>query len=463
MARFAALALVACGGASPFARFDERTTPRPTQGWTYEIVATPHADELVVEAAFAAGTESELTVDSGGEPFVDDVAFFDGARWRAVARKGTSFFVPACAHGCRVRYRYGLRASARASVATASGDAIETLPATWLLRPLHAEIGTPFRFHVTTAKDESFASGVFRPNDSYAAVSGPRFELPYSVIGSFRAIDLAPIEVAFMPGRMDHDKDVVAWIEKSARAVSAYYGRFPIARLLVLVHPTTGNEVDEGRTLGNGGAAIDIDVGEHATAESLARDWVLIHEMIHTALPNLAPPHRWLEEGLATYVEPLVRVRAGMKTEDDLWRDWIHGMPNGLPEADDQGLDRTPTWGRTYWGGALFCLLADIAIREQTHGAKSIDDALRGIVAAGGNIGTAWTMDRIVDVGDAAIGVDALRVLYTKHATAAVAVDLDALWRRLGVAWNGHAITYDDAAPLAPIRRAMTARTQASP
>ncbi|HEY1960116.1 MAG TPA: hypothetical protein VGH28_31120 [Polyangiaceae bacterium] len=453
-------ALVGCHAASPFARLDARAPPSPKAGWTYEIVAARHADELVVEAAFAAGADRELTVDTGGEPFVQDVAFLDGERWRAVAPRGTSFFVPACARGCLVRYRFLLRAAARASIARAIGGAIETLPSTWLLRPLHADIGTPFRFHVTTAKDDSFVSGVFRSanDDVYAAVSGPQFELPYSVFGSFRAFELKPVEVALLPGRMDHDEDVVAWVAKSARAVASFYGRFPIARLLVVVHPTTGDAVDEGRTLGNGGAAIDIDVGEHATTKTLERDWVLIHEMIHTALPNLDARHRWLEEGLASYLEPLVRVRAGMKSEDDLWRDWIVGMPNGLPEAGDQGLDRTDTWGRTYWGGALFCLLADVEIRTETHGSKSLDDALRGIVDAGGNVGTAWTIDRVVDVGDAAIGADTIRVLYMKHARSAVAVDLDALWRRLGVAWNGHAVTYDDTAPLAAVRRAMTAR-----
>lgn len=38
----------------------------------------------------------------------------------------------------------------------------------------------------------------------------------------------------------------------------------------------------------------------------------------------------------------------------------------GLPQANDRSLDRTHTWARTYWGGALYCLVADVGIREQT-------------------------------------------------------------------------------------------------
>ena len=58
-------------------------------------------------------------------------------------------------------------------------------------------------------------------------------------------------------------------------------------------------------------------------------------------------------------------------------------MPKGLPAAGDRGLDYTPTWGRTYWGGALFCLLADIDIRKRTSNRFGLQDALRAIVAAG--------------------------------------------------------------------------------
>ena len=45
----------------------------------------------------------------------------------------------------------------------------------------------------------------------------------------------------------------------------------------------------------------------------------------------------------------------------------MRDMPKGLPQAGDQGLDNTATWGRKYWGGAMFCLLADIEIRKATE------------------------------------------------------------------------------------------------
>jgi hypothetical protein len=51
-----------------------------------------------------------------------------------------------------------------------------------------------------------------------------------------------------------------------------------------------------------------------------------------------------------------------------------------------------------------------------------------------------------------------LRDLYAKMGPAAMDVDLDALWKRLGIAVNRGKVVYDDKAPLAAIRRAITER-----
>lgn len=70
---------------------------------------------------FAAGTDAELTVDTGGEPFVRDLTVLDGKRWRSVPLTGTSFRIPACVRGCRVQYRFMLREATRSNAAFAPG------------------------------------------------------------------------------------------------------------------------------------------------------------------------------------------------------------------------------------------------------------------------------------------------------------------------------------------------------
>ena len=89
-------------------------------------------------------------------------------------------------------------------------------------------------------------------------------------------------------------------------------------------------------------------------------------------------------------------------TAEQVWGGMVDGMPQGLPAPGDQGLDNTHTWGRTYWGGAIFCLLADIEIRKRTGNAKSLQDALRAINRAGGTIEAHWPLERAIEVGDKA-------------------------------------------------------------
>ena len=134
----------------------------------------------------------------------------------------------------------------------------------------------------------------------------------------------------------------------------------------------------------------------------------------------------------------------------------MSGLPNGLPRAGDRGLDRTPTWGRTYWGGALFYFLADLEIRKRTSNKLGLEHALGGILAAGGNNARRWSLEDAFAAGDRATGVPVLRELHAAMGTSPHPVELDALWRQLGIVSERGAVRFDDSAPLAAIRRAIT-------
>jgi hypothetical protein len=196
-------------------------------------------------------------------------------------------------------------------------------------------------------------------------------------------------------------------------------------------------------------------VGRETDPTHLNRDWRLTHEMVHLAFPNLTSDDAWAEEGLATYVEPVARARLGTLSEDNVWWDLIEGLPQGLPKPGDRGLHGTEEWGRTYWGGALFWLLADIEIRERTSHRRGLSDALAGVLEAGGNIRARWDLPRTLAIGDRAVAVSVLSDLYKQYATAPGTVDLASLWVRLGVRRVRNQVVYDDSAPLANVRRAI--------
>jgi hypothetical protein len=275
-----------------------------------------------------------------------------------------------------------------------------------------------------------------------------------------RSIDVAGgnIQVALESGKFDlSDEALIDWVTNSARAVAAYYGRFPVRQSVVLIRPQDGQGVDHGSadTDDKNSASIKVYVGRSSRQSDLAEDWVLTHEMVHFGFPSLIGEHSWMEEGMATYVEPIARARVGIIKPEDVWGDLVRNLPEGLPKEGDQGLDNTDEWGRIYWGGALFCLLADIEIRERTGNRRGLEDAFRGIVAAGGTIKADWEITRALRAGDKAVGAPVLVKLYNRMKDKPVDVDLVDLWRQLGVEMHGDKVTFNDNAPLAKIRRAI--------
>ena len=191
--------------------------------------------------------------------------------------------------------------------------------------------------------------------------------VPVFVVDSTRVqVGRAMIEISYGPGDLDLPREsVIAWVSKAAKAVAHYYGVFPVPFMRVLVNPSERQSgVFGGTTWGKDPPFTRIFLGRHTTSQQLKEDWVMTHEFVHTAFPDVAREHRWIEEGIATYVEPIARAQIGDLTPERIWTDMVRGMPQGEPQLFDKGLDHTHTWGRTYWGGALFCLLADVRIRQ---------------------------------------------------------------------------------------------------
>src|SRR5215470_688759 len=146
-----------------------------------------------------------------------------------------------------------------------------------------------------------FARGNRMPYDAFEKLPKTDLDVPGGVI-----------HVAFAPGEIALPAEkVLDWVRTSAKAVSTYYGRFPVAELKLLIVPVSGARVRGGTTWGYRGAAIRVLLGNEAREEDLRRDWVMVHEMVHLALPDMPERYAWLSEGLAVYVEPVARVQAG--------------------------------------------------------------------------------------------------------------------------------------------------------
>ena len=428
-------------------------------GCEYQVTASAGAQTLTIEARIPKGFGDSLSLDPAVLGYVELLP--DGGAAGAT--------IPCPASGCTVRYRFRLGDAARElqsrAWAFADGAGLYAAPSSWLLRPNAPPPDARLRLEVKTPKEISFVSGLRRAAEP-STWEGPVSALedaPWSGFAPFTVsvenVGGASFETAIAPGTLSvSGSQISAWVARTAKLVTTFYGRFPVSRVAILVLPSDGDGVGFGTAMGNGGAAVLVWLGANAGPDALAHDWVLPHELTHFAFPMLPKENTWLEEGLATWVEPLVRTRVGELEVDDYWRTLTAKLPLGLPAKGDRGLDATPTWGRTYWGGALFCFVAELKIREATKNQQGLDTALQAIVAAGGNQEVKWDLKRALEVGDAALGHPVLTSLHAQLGAAPGNVDLPALFKRLGVSVVKGKVLYDDRAPLAATRKAMTAR-----
>lgn len=246
------------------------------------------------------------------------------------------------------------------------------------------------------------------------------------------------------------------WAADATAMIAAYYGgRMPVPDLELTLVATSGRGVGFGSH--RDGRWIRVRYGRQTDAEGFRADWVMVHEQLHACFPDLPDDQRWMQEGLSTYLEPIVRARAGALSVTRVWERWTASMHHGRPGPGDRGLANTHTWGRTYWGGTLFWFMVDLELREASGGRASIRDAVRGIVAAGGNARQDWSTARVCEVGDRATGHAVLSSVFARLAAAPGDVDLDAIWRSLGVRIDDDGgVWLDDTAPGAATRRAIT-------
>jgi hypothetical protein len=263
------------------------------------------------------------------------------------------------------------------------------------------------------------------------------------------------ITVVLAPELKQPPADVLAWVHRAADAVTGYYGRFPVPALRLVVRARPGEPVNSGSE--HEGRRILIALAPSAGPDDLRRDWMLTHEMFHLGFPSLRRDYHYMEEGLSDYLEPLARARQGQITAQRVWQDFVDGIPQGLPGPGDHGLDGTRDWGRTYWGGCLFWLQVDLDIRERSGNTRSLDDAIRAIVAAGGTGDADWPLERMMTVGDRATGTGSIARLHALYGTTSADPQPDRLWRRLGIREDQGRVIFDENAPWAGMRRSMTA------
>jgi hypothetical protein len=431
--------------------------PAPAPDCTADV--TLH-EALTLDVAYHCRSSLPLSFEADGERTKAHLRDFAGGRIEA--QNGM----------VEARYRFDLTGFARAmnspSEGIQKGRGVLLPLGAWLLEPRGYQRVPTIDIRVRTPNGMIFTSGLPRAGDAWRLANATvRFagytafgklelhELPVPAVGSLRngqPKKEGVLRLALLDGFGDGTRAaIVDWVRRTAQAEANYWHGFTADWMLVGLVPVPRPGVGYGRTQPGGGVTIMIEVGEHADARRLFNDWVLVHELIHSGMPFIRGRGTWFMEGSATYIEPIIRARAGWKSEEEVWLEWVRDMPQG-EAVFARGLS-TASGRENYWGGAIFMLLADLAIRRDSSGARGLEDCFAGALWHGMGGADRVGMDAYAQACNEATGTRAMSVLLDRHFYNAAPVELAALWKELGVAHVGGRIVLDDKAPQARWRK----------
>jgi hypothetical protein len=416
------------------------------------------SDGLKLEIAYRCRSTQPLTFQPGEDrasPYVSDL--------KVEQKDGVA----------EARYRFDLSSYARAvdstSVAVMRGNGVLATLGGWLLEPRGYDHVPIIDIRMTTGPGLVFAAGLPKVGDAWRLAGTTVRFAGYTALGrlAYREIAVpapgslrpgqpkasAVLGVAILDGINEAGRaDLFDWVERTAEAESNYWQGFTAKQMLVGIVPAANRRgVGYGRTVSGGGATVMVEVGTDVDRRRLFNDWVLTHELIHTGMPFIRGRGTWFMEGAATYVEPIIRARAGWKTEEEVWREWVDNMPQGV-EAFSVGMANA-SGRQNYWGGATFMLMADIGIRRATSGAKGLEDCLGGVLWTGLDGSQRASVADYAAACDRATGTNVMSGLVDRHFSKAEPVDLAALWKELGISIVAGRIALDDSAPAAQWRK----------
>jgi len=457
---------------STTARREPRAAPS-SPGCDYDVTVARWTAVLDVSVRCKGFRHSAFLASPPLVRFASNAGTVDGS---PLAPTGSRYALPARAPS-GIDYRMDLDRASEAlddvDLALSIGRSIIAPASSFLLRPEPAPPELEARVRVTVPPGSRFATGLERRGDAFVVRAPEIRTATYSIFGAFESdvislpsLTSAPagVDVAFLDGAFRMPPDArLRWVSDRVRAVASFYGGFPVSHAVVAVAPIPGrDEVLHGELLPSGGNAIAVLVGADTTEQTLGEDWILVHELFHIGSPSFVGEGKWLDEGLATYEEPVIRARAHMLTERAAWHEIVRGMPRGRHLCETTGLEHFGDDFRSvYWGGAVVALLADVEARRRTAGARGLEDGLRTLLARGGDASRVWTEDDAIRVIDEGIGSPVLAELAARYRDHGSSVPLEGVLAELGVVPTEDGVNLVEGAPLASVRRAIMWGTRA--
>ena len=149
-------------------------------------------------------------------------------------------------------------------------------------------------------------------------------------------------------------------------------------------------------------------------------------------------------------------------TEQETWQRIYNGFQKGIRGSRGETLKSTAenmreyrAFRNVYWSGAAMLLKADVALREQSNGDKSLDWILKKVQQHILPEKRKWSGLEMMHTMDSLGNTSVFTDIYNDHIHSKdFPVDVD-YWAKLGILINDGIITLKDKAPFAHIRKSI--------
>jgi hypothetical protein len=242
-----------------------------------------------------------------------------------------------------------------------------------------------------------------------------------------------------------------AWLADLAKCINMLHGRWPRPEIRIALQPVksdkpyfTDSAVPFARVLRNRPEGVLFYVTPGLELADYVNDWTAYHELSHLFIPYPGRRDVWISEGLASYYQNILQVRAGVLTPAAARERFRAAFQRGRDDNDDADLTlgdlsarmmERRAFMRVYWSGALLFMEADIALRERPPSdglATSLDEVLRRYGECCLTDGAETTGPQLAADFDRVAGGNLFASLYQRYANTTEMPEFDAILAAAG-------------------------------
>lgn len=449
------------------------------QGWHYTATVSSDRSKIDVQVCFEGPPGDRLvSSNSRAADYIEHVRVGN----RRIAKTGRSFSLTEVNAGDCLDYAVDLvgmtRAEGFSRHVRSEGDSVLLRQSMWLWYPrgLPEDIGITMTLNLPEGVEAS-VPWIAMPGEDRSARTC-RYQLDSTIFrwigyNAFGELGLqrfetggTEVEVATLDLPMHATKPgLKAWATDAVEASASLYDGFPREHLQMLVVPVEGSgsgSVYFGMAGRGGGSGVYILMDDQVEDQELLGGWTTTHELLHHGMPFVNDA--WMAEGWVSYYTELQRTRLGHRDEREGWQKLYEAFGRGLrtersgtlQEVSDHMHDNFG-YQRVYWGGAAIAFALDAAVRKDSGGEKSLDDAMRFLRSCCGEARHKWDASDLLAKLDVWYG----KPLFTDVAQGVLSQegfpDIEATFAALGVDTSSGRVVLSDEHPMAEQRRAIMA------